>query len=154
DLGLAVELRDTVETLPDAEAFEGWLDDRTEGFPIGATDLIAACQSGDLNAARTRLGISLSDLNAAIDALGPPFERLQNPDGIRQEFDYFVMRHRSQIQDAIRAAFLPVFRRNEPLEAYVSCRDLQGLDIEAAWPDEYFNLDDAIIAAHVDEWLT
>ncbi len=153
DPQLAAELRDSLETLTDTGAIAEWLDERVSGLPIGAHDLIAACQSGDLNAARTRLGISLRELNAVIDALGPPFERLQNPDGIKQEFDYFVMRHKSQIQDALRAAFLPFFLENKQLDEYVGCRDLQGLDLDPAWLDDYFHLDDPIIAGHVDEWL-
>ena len=154
DEELAKELWESIETMSDSEAIAVWLDKRSRDLPVASSELITACTTDELNAARSTLAISLRDLNAAIAQLGPPFEQLRNEEGISQAFRYFVLTHREAIRDSLRTAFYSAYRSGADLEAYAACRDLTGLTPDPSWVEDFYEVDDATIHAEVDRWLT
>lgn len=152
DRRVATDLWASVESFDTEEAIMSWLRARL-GNDRRVGDVMAATKIGDLNAARLALDIKLRDLNAAIAQLGPPFELLRNPEGIDQAFRYFVRRHREAILAALRAAYVDAYRSLGPLDGYIARRDLAGLQPDPDWVDQYYELEDDVIASHVDAWL-
>lgn len=147
------ELWEAVDSLPDEASVKEWLDPRLVATSHTAERLIEACRRDDLNAARAVLGISLPELNAAVDRLGAPFERLRNAEGINHAFDYYLRVHRGDVIDSLRTAFAPTFHAKGSLEEYVARRDLDSLKPDPTWPDLYLDLDDQVIEGHVNRWL-
>ncbi|MFI9064328.1 hypothetical protein ACIGQE_21055 [Streptomyces sp. NPDC053429] len=76
----------------DAPASETELDRRIAArlTPNDHRVLREAARRPDLDPARRAMSLSLPGLNAAISALGPPYRRLRNAEGIEQEFRHFV----------------------------------------------------------------
>jgi hypothetical protein len=151
---LASELWDTIETFANPESMASWLEGRIGDLPIVPSELIALCATDDVNVARSALGLSLRQLNAAIAELGPPFEAVTNEEGIAQAFRYFVLTHREQIRDALRTAFLATYQSAGALDAYVACRDLTDLAPNPSWIEDYYEITDATISEEVDRWLS
>lgn len=147
------ELWDSADSLPDEAAVTGWIDGALGGTGYTASQFIEACRHDDLNAARVALGLSLPELNAAIDRLGEPFEHVRNVEGIQHAFGYYLRMHRGAILDSLRTAFAAAFEARDSLGGYVECRDLSGLTPDPSWTDVYYDLDDQVIGSHVNRWL-
>ncbi|MFE9559373.1 protein NO VEIN domain-containing protein [Streptomyces sp. NPDC006703] len=122
--------------------------------PTGHQALRTAARHPNLDTARRVMSLSLPELNAAITALGPTHQPLRNAEGIEQEFRHFVVGRRQGILGALRAGFLEAYRSGAPLTAYAENRHLTGLMPDAAWADHHFHLENALMQAHVDHWLT
>lgn len=148
----AHDLWANLESFADDAAIVAWIDGRNDA-QIVAAELLAACRQEDLNAARSALGISLRDLNAALDDLGAPFERVRNPEGIEHAFRYFLLVNRDRILGSLRTAFSSAYTAFDSLDEYVARRELDSLTADPSWVDDYYDLDDEIIRPHVDAWL-
>jgi hypothetical protein len=153
DLEAAHDLWEGLETFIDDAAIVTWIEGRI-GHRVDALQLLAACRQEDLNTARSALGVSLVDLNAAINHLGEPFEPLRNPEGIEHAFRYFLLAHRGSILASLRTAFAPAYATFDSLDEYVARRELSSLTADPSWVDEFYDIDDETIRMRVNEWLT
>lgn len=149
----AEEFWSSVDSFEDEATVKEWLALRLAATPFESESLIDACRHDDLNAARVELGLSLVDLNAAIDHLGAPFQRLHNTDGISHAFEYFLHAQRDAILGALRTSFSSSFQAKQPLDEYVERRDLASLRPDPSWPDLYFDVDVQTIETRVNLWL-
>lgn len=152
DVAAAADLWSSLDSFADDDAVTTWLEQRLHGR-IPVSQLVSLAKAGDLETARVSLGIDLADLNGGIEALGPPFQVLRNPEGIEQSFQYYVHRHREQILAALREAFRTAYLAFEPLDEYVGRRDLSSLRSDPTWVEHYYDVPDDAILARVEEWL-
>ncbi|MEV4666129.1 ATP-binding protein [Micromonospora echinofusca] len=113
-----------------------WLCDRSDA--TATPDALLQAATDGLDAARRLLGIELRPLNAAIRALGAPYQPLTDPEGIAQQFRAFVAERTGPILDALRAASLAEFRAGRPLDRYVGQRTLAALGPDPEWALDYF----------------
>jgi hypothetical protein len=151
DPRIASDLWTSADSFDSDSAVVDWLRQRLADADID--HVVSAARLDGLQAARLELGIELRDLNIAIAALGAPFEPLMNREGIAQAFDYFVRRHRDAILAALRARFVDAYRSLDSLDEYVARRELASLQPDPEWVDQYFDLDDDVIASRVNSWL-
>jgi hypothetical protein len=155
DIEAAREIWQAVDGLVDTNAVEVWLSNRMAANPleVGVARLISVCAEADLNQARLALAIDLPILNSAIVALGPPFQPLQNREGIEREFRFFLAQNRESLLNSLRGGFVSAFRDEESLAAYVAARDLHSIDPVERWADEFMELPHETIEARVSDWL-
>lgn len=155
DIDAARAIWQAVDGLVDTNAVEVWLSNRTAANPleVGVARLISVCAEADLNQARLALAIDLRVLNAAIVAVGLPFQPLQNREGIEREFRFYLAQNRENLLNSLRIGFVGAFRDEESLTAYVAARDLHSIEPDERWADEFIELPREAIEARVSDWL-
>ena len=57
------------------------------------------------------------------------------------------------IHASLRTAFASTFEAKGALDKYVARRYLHGLIPDSSWPDQYFDLDEEVIEARINQWL-
>lgn len=140
-----------IDRFADEAGVREWL--LAHSAEVDATDILTAAHTGDLDRARTSIGLELTRLNAAIRALGAPFAPLSDPDGIEREFRFFVSQRRDQIIDNLRLAFMDAFKNEQPLAEYAEVRTLSSLVSDVKWVDEYLDVPRPLMLAHVQNWI-
>jgi hypothetical protein len=129
-----------------------WLAERTGGDHALSGQLLAAALQQDLDSARRLVGLSLPRLNAALAALGPPFQPLSDPEGLAQQFAAHVSRCRPAISDALRRAYWADYEAERPLDRYAQARS-QSPTPDPSWASEHLVLEDEQMRERVEAWL-
>ncbi len=138
------------EALPDEATLLQWLAAQLPAAPEPKT-LVELAEGEDLLAAARQLNLSLGMANRGLRMLG--LAPLHNASGQRQQFDAFLARARAQIQDRIRDRFREAHAQQRPLDDYLRLRELPGLEPDPHWLDEYWDLPEDLLTAHVDAWI-
>jgi len=131
-------------------ALQQWLAARLPAGP-DAKVLLELAEREDLLAAARQLDLPLGVANRGLRMLG--LAPLHNTSGQRQQFDAFLVRTRAEIQDQIRDRFREMYAQQRPLDDYRRLRELPALEPDPHWLDEYWDLPDDLLAAHVHAWL-
>lgn len=153
DIDMAKSLWDSIETMSHADEVVAWLEKHEVDLGIAASHVVSLCSTDDLNFVRSNLNIPLPRLNEAISNLGPPFREIRNVEGIERSFRSFVLANRESIISAVRAVFYPTYKSGGNLNQYRAYRDLQGLIPHPQWAEDYYEVEEDIMRAEVEEWL-
>lgn len=100
---------------------------------------------------RDGLNIDYGDFNRILEATGQA--PILNPDGHEQAFRYFLQERREEVMCSLRSAFLPAFRRCEPLDQYVACRGFGGLTRDRAWESDQKIPGEDRMVERTNRWL-
>ena len=123
-------------------------------WPICADKLLESSKQNDeIDGLRRDLGIVLSEFNAALRYLGPPYREISFAEEHEQQFKAFLTAHRDDIQRAIRAAFQTAFDAGQDLSAYLATSRLDGLTPLPEWATRHEELADPLMLHRVNEWL-
>jgi len=122
----------------------------------------------DLADLRDRLQISISDFNDGLRQLGPPYRPIRYDDGAWKALETWLLQHRGELFDSLRAAFGPQFsslgsilpyqRAAQAIDALSTPAQrnrvvVEGLAPDASWAETYSSPPPAIVGAHVARWL-
>jgi hypothetical protein len=122
------------------------------GFDAAAARaLIDRCrEANSLDDLRRDLGIDLGIFNAALIALGPPWEPLRFDKELRRTFSGRVAERRAELEQRVRDAYLQTYDAGQPLTGYNTARALQWLTFDEAWLGKRDELDNTTIDVHID----
>ncbi|MDI1463380.1 DUF3883 domain-containing protein [Catellatospora sp. KI3] len=151
DARAAEQLQGVADTLDSLDDLRNWLTDQLTNTPHTPAKLLMMADESDVRGAARELGVDHASMNAALAALGLP--RLHNHEGHARQLAAYLQQHASDIHRRIRDAFLHAYQAGEPLQRYVELLGLAGLEPEAAWLDQHWDLPDSLLGEHVELWL-
>jgi hypothetical protein len=155
DQSVALALLDRRGTVEDEEGLAVVLEELlAEVTTVDIEQLIAAARAaGSLEDVRRELGIEFARFNAVLRELGDEYEPIRNEAAHAQAVRYYAEAHREELLLALRRQFLSAFREGRPLDDYVSNRELNALEPDPAWLDEYDLPPDELVAEHAARWI-
>lgn len=148
DADTAEQFRADAGGLGDPAAVRDWLAARIPSRQPEA--LIALANRDDLRGALGALGIPLQTANHGLRALG--LQPLHNVVGQAQQLSAYLQQTRAERQNGIRDRFAVTHKRGEPLTKYLALLGTEPAP-DPAWLDRYWDLDQEVIAGHVQSWL-
>jgi hypothetical protein len=155
DQSAALALLDRRGTVENEEGLAAVLEELlADASTIDIEQLFAAARAaGSLDDVRRELGIEFSRFNAALGELGAEYEPIRNEAAHAQAVRHYAEAHREELLLALRRRFLSTFREGQPLDDYVSNRELHSLEPDTTWLDEYDLPADELIAEHAARWI-
>jgi hypothetical protein len=142
------------DALDNSEAIETALAPLAVALPRSPQSLVELCARAEsLPQVRDWLGLDYGAFNRTLRSLGAPYHPIRDVDAHEEAFQAFVHERRGTVLASLRARFLPLYERAEPLDEYVRLRALPGLARDPAWLDECAVPNEALMASRVNDWL-
>jgi hypothetical protein len=124
-------------------------------LPVSAADVVAAARSvSSLDELRKKLGIALSDLNAALNHIHPQYPPIDYSEHHAEEFDWYVRSKWKDISERVRWALLPAFRAKQPIIRWIEIREPKSLAPDPVWNHTLDHLSEDLLKQRIEQRLT
>ncbi|MEU6578169.1 hypothetical protein [Streptomyces sp. NPDC046805] len=153
DADMAEQLNQQRDTIATRQELVDWLTGRLPDTRVTAEHLLSLADTEDLRTALEALHISLQQANRLWRIYQYPL--LHSTEGHRRQFSAWLQRNRGAVDDRLRDVFTPLYQAGEDLRRYVELSEaLTCLTPDPAWLDVYWDLDESLLQAHTDAWVT